>query len=86
VFTNRIEKIAEIRKASEERQIFIIIKHLMHHLSEEGKYYIVYFDNFFTTGELLTDLKYENINTCGTVKADSGISKFFVNLRITFSK
>ena len=36
----------------------------------KGKYHHVYFDNFFTSTELLTDLEWDGIYSCGTARKD----------------
>ena len=36
----------------------------------KGKYHHVYFDNFFTRTELLTDLERDGIYSCGTARKD----------------
>ena len=38
--------------------------------SLKGKYHHVYFDNFFTSSQLLTDLKRDGIYSCGTARKD----------------
>jgi hypothetical protein len=86
VFTSRSQKIAEIGKLPGERQTAIMIKHLMHHLLERGRHHIVYLDNFFTIGELLVNLKHEEIGAYETIKAGSGISKLLVDLKNTLTK
>jgi hypothetical protein len=36
----------------------------------KGKYHHVYFDNFFTSTELLTDLEKDEVYACGTARND----------------
>ena len=53
-----------------------MIKYLMSKFPEQGKNHILYIDNFFTTGDLLIDLKKKGIGVCGTCKAGSGLPKW----------
>ena len=45
-----------------------VVKDLTHHL--KGKHHHVFFDNFFTSEELLRDLAEDNIYACGTARKD----------------
>ena len=45
-----------------------VVKDLTHHL--KGKHHHVFFDNFFTSEELLRDLAAHNIYACGTARKD----------------
>ena len=55
-------------KSSEKGLGARVVKHLTEPLRE--KYHHIYFDNFFTSVELLEDLEEVGLYSCGTARSD----------------